>query len=296
MTTAAMLAADAAHAQGRGPSMWELEGKGQTIERQAPDRRALIDRIARQYGVDPEELESGELKLVPNHGWVLQREDEQIELPNLRRSIPLDESARASAVAAQAAWLAHLVGRFRIGGHVEKPDVIRGIPVTLKGDVTGVADCAAVGAGPGVHCLFNAIWPTIESPEIQMDRPPPFSFRAEDSEQVMIFRPAVVVVGLNPDTTEIHTTMVTDDSVAHSWAGRLDTHTLTAHRLAGCFRSQGVATGTPPPCFQPLEIVAEPDTGIVTMVHRAGRMTIRLMLQPDTAAIAEKPMKTKKVR
>jgi hypothetical protein len=100
----------------------------------------------------------------------------------------------------------------------------------------------------------------------------------------------VVVLGLNPDTAEIHATMVTDDSITHSWAGRLETHTLTARRLASCFISQGVATGTPPSCFQPLEIVAEPDSGMVTMVHRAGGVTIRFILELDPVASAEKSM------
>jgi hypothetical protein len=291
LAAAAMVAADDADAQGRGPSMWDLEGKGQTIEREAPDRRAFLAAISRQYGLDPEELESGELKLVPDKGWVLQRGDEQIELLNLRRPGLLDASARAGKVAEQAAWLAHLVGRFRVGGHVEKVEFLEGHLVTLDGDVKGVADCAAVGAGPGVHCLINATWPTIEPA-----REGRFSFRPEGSEQVMLFRPAVLVLGLNPDTAEIHATMVTDDSMAHTWAGRLETHTLTARRLTSCFISQEVAAGTPPPCFQPLEIVAEPDSGIVTMMHRAAGVTIRLILQLDPAASADKPMKTKKVR
>jgi hypothetical protein len=302
LAAAAMLATDGALAQARGSSVREMRETGQTIERIAPDRREFLAAISRQYGLDPEELESGELKLVPDKGWVLQRGDEQIELLNLRRPEVLDESARAAKHAEQAAWLGHLVGRFRIGGRVEKRGIVMAevvslpsvsIPTTLEGEVNGVADCAAVGTGAGVHCVFNATWPIIEpitGPASKTIGPP------EPSERVRLLRPAVVVLGLNPDTAEIRASMVTDDSVAHTWAGRLETHTLTARRLTSCFVSQGVTSGSPPPCYQPLEIVAEPGSGIVTMVHRAVGVTIRLILQRDPAASAEKPMKSKRVR
>jgi hypothetical protein len=191
--------------------------------------------------------------------------------------------------AEQAQWLARLVGRFRIGGRVE-----RGI---LHGDVSGVADCAAVGAGAGVQCFINAAWNTIEpiaplSALQRMMMPPPAS------EQVMILRPAVVVLGLNPDTAEIRALMVTDDSVAHTWAGRLDGDTLTARRTTTCFVSQtrGIFGASSPPCFRPLEISAEPDSDVVTMVHRAAGVTIRLSLYRDLAASADKPMKSKRVK
>jgi hypothetical protein len=295
---AALLAAAAsdAHAQARGSSIWELRESGQTIERLAPDRREFLAAISRQYGLDPEELESGELKLVPTKGWVLQRGDEQIELLNLRRPEVLDEATRASKLAEQAAWLGQVVGRFRIGGQVEKRAVVVGIPTTLEGDISGVADCAAVGAGAGVHCVFNATWPVIEPINPAIPAAVSLSGPPEASERVRLLRPAVLVLGLNPDTAEIRALMVTDDSVAHTWAGRLETHTLTARRLTSCFVSQGVLRGSPPPCFQPLEIVAEPDSGTITMVHRASGVTIRLILNRDPAASAEKPMKSKKVR
>jgi hypothetical protein len=90
--------------------------------------------------------------------------------------------------------------------------------------------------------------------------------------------------------------MVTDDSVAHTWAGRLETHTLTARRQTSCFVSQGVLRGSPPPCYQTLDVDAEPNSDTVTMVHRANGVTIRLVLNRDPAASAEKPMKSKKVR
>lgn len=308
LAVATALATTGAQAQARGPSVAELRKSGQKIEREVPDRRAMLAGIARQYGLEPRDLESGELKLVPGKGWILQRGDEEIELLDLRRVEVLDEPARASKHAEQAAWLGRLVGRFRVEGSAEKmasvaieaggDTPIAGIQIQrmMDGDISGVADCAAVGTGSGVQCFINAIWPTIEpisgSAMDRMRAPPPAS------EQTMVLRPAVMVLGLNPDSAEIRALMVTDDSMAHTWSGRLEANTLTAHRLTSCFVSQtrGYVAASSPPCFQPLEIIAEPDSDLVTMVHRAAGVTLRLQLHRDPAVRAEKPMKSKKVR
>jgi hypothetical protein len=111
----------------------------------------------------------------------------------------------------------------------------------------------------------------------------------------MVLRPAVMVLGLNPDTAEIRASMVTDDSIAHDWAGRLEADSLTARRTTYCVDARNLPS-TPLPCFKPLEIIAEPDSGTFTLVHRAGGVTLKLILQRDPAARAEKPMKTKKAR
>jgi len=302
----AMLACAQAHSQARGASVWQLEGKGQTIENNVVNGRQYLAELVRENGLDPEELESGRVRMVPGVGWVLEREGgEQIALQVLGQ-LPeaLDESARASKLAEQSAWLRRLIGRFRISGRVETGSVVVlgagetsiGIPKTVHGDVDGVADCAAVGAGPGVHCLINATWPVIEPIRTGAESFIALMGPPEASERVRLLRPAVMVLGLDPDTAEIRVSMVTDDSVAHIWSGRLETNTLSARRWNNCYLGQGVAGGAPPPCFQPVEIIAEPDSDLVTMVHRAAGVTIQLLLQRDPAARAEKPMKTKKVR
>lgn len=307
LAVTAALATPAAQAQARGPSVAELRENGRRIVREAPDRRALLAAIARQHGLEPRDLESGELRQVPGKGWVLQRGDEEIELLGLRRVEVLDESARASKHAQQAAWLGRLVGRFRVQGSAERmaavgieaggSQPIPGISIRtlLVRDISGVADCAAVGTGAGVQCFINAIWPTIEPLEgsaLQRTMAP-----APASEQAMVLRPAVMVLGLNPDTAEIRASMVTDDSIAHTWSGRLEADTLTAHRRGSCFVSQtGAIAASSPPCFQPLEIIAEPDSDLVTMVHRAAGVTLRLQLHRDPDARADQPMKSKRVR
>jgi hypothetical protein len=299
------------HAQARGPSAKEVLETGQQVRSSVPDWSAHLGDLARQTGIDLAELQSGRLSWSPEVGFVLERDGEKIPLGKLGPPAPpaLDEAARASKNQEHRALLARLVGRFRLGGRVEKSGIItveivgqrnERIDTTLGGDVSGVADCAAVGKGPGVHCIISAIWPVIEpiepctTPGCGMGGPLPAS------ELTMVFRPAVMVLGLDPDTAEIRASMVTDDSIAHTWTGRLEANTLTARRITSCVSVQqnGLIglSGPPTPCFQPLQIVAEPDSDAITMVHSAAGVTIRVSMQRDPAARAEKPMKTKKVR
>jgi hypothetical protein len=309
LPAAMMLPCAGAHAQARGPSAMEVQETGQDVGSSVPDWPPdFLDRVAGLTGIDREELASG-LLWTPGSGYFLRRGGRTSRVGILGMLAPaelfgpqppaqLDDAARASKNREHRAWVARLVGRFRLGGRVE----YRGFTtvstpfgrVVIEGDlgsnVNGVADCAAVGEGAGVHCIFNAIWPVseLEVPKMGLPLPP--------SEALMLFRPAVVVLGFNPDTAEIRAFMVADDSNAHTWAGRLEANTLKARRTTGCVNPKQVTSATPVPCFQPLEIVAEPDSDVVTMVHRALGVTIRLSMQRDPAARAEKPMPPKKVR
>jgi hypothetical protein len=75
-------------------------------------------------------------------------------------------------------WLARLVGRYRFDGQVEvvfypdrrcaplPPDPAQQEnpplpPPPYCEGVKGMADCVAIGAGVGVHCIFNASWSDI---------------------------------------------------------------------------------------------------------------------------------------
>lgn len=230
-------------------------------------------------------------------------------MPGLPPPPKLDETARAARNQEQQAWLGRLVGRFRLAGKMEsfafvnvtvpsngtmrpnEPTIVRTTPVSK---VSGVADCAAIGAGVGIHCIINATWAVVEpmgeNAFAEMKRPPPLS------ERVGVFRPAVMVLGFNPDTAEIRASMVTDDSMAHTWAGRVEADTLTARRTSGCMAFRDLDRGNPPPCFQPLEILAEPGSETITMVQRAMGVTVRITMQRDPAARAERPMKTRKTK
>lgn len=263
-----------APAQARGPSALQVQEEGQRIEYAPEESRARrLRNFPAMLGITLEEPAAPLAEL--------------------------DTAGRASKNQEQAAWLARLPGRFRLGGRAEKWQFVLtegggGAWVELGGDIEGIADCAAIGTGPGVHCLLNATWPVIEPIQgpasVEIMRPPQASLR------VKVLRPAVLVLGLDPDTAQIRASMVSDDSMAHNWTGRLEANTLTAQRSANCVVVKRTARVEPPPCFQPLRIIAEPDGGTVAMVHRSDGVTVRLSLQRDPAAQAAQPMKTRKVR
>lgn len=278
-TTAAVLLATAGalhsadtSAQARGPSAKEVQEEGQRIEYEP---RGSGAGLMQRFGV-----------FVP------------IETAAAAELAELDEAGRASKNQEHTAWLARLPGRFRIGGRAEKLEFVsasgQNVPVAMGVDISGIADCSAIGEGAGVHCVLNATWPIIEpasgSGLDALRAPPPAS------ERVGVFRPAVLVLGLDPGTAQIRASMVTDNSVAHTWAGRLQADTLTARRSSSCMEFLKLPRFPPPPCFQPLQIVAGPDGEVVTMVHSSDAVVLRLSLQRDPAARAEKPMKTRKVR
>lgn len=215
------------------------------------------------------------------------------ELFELQRTRALeevfDDATHATKLAELQTWIRRIPGRFRIEGRVERPGP--GGPV--RGKVSGIADCAGVGEGAGVQCIFNAMWPVIDSPDLPfaalMNGPIP---RPSPSEALRTFRPAVLALGLDPALSEVRALLVTDDSIAHTWAGRLTANTLRANRLTGC-------RDIPPPepqdyrCFQPLELIAEPESENVTFVLRSGSITITLAMRRDPEARAEKRMKVK---
>jgi hypothetical protein len=302
LLTAPLLPHARAHAQARGPSAQTVQEKGQDVGSNA--RSSLLDQLARQTGLDQAELASG-LSGTEATGYFLERDGETIGLgvPGLSAPPKLDEAARASKNQQQQAWLSRLVGRFRLTGRMEsfaivnvaldgmQPVLVRTTPVS---DVSGVADCATIGAGVGIHCIINATWSIVEpmgkNAAADLKRPPP------PSQRVGVFHPAVMVLGFNPDTAEIRASMVTDDSMAHTWAGRVEADTLTARRTGACMALRDLARANPPPCFQPLEILAEPGSDTITMVQKAMGVTVRMIMLRDPAARAEKPMKTKKFK
>jgi hypothetical protein len=84
---------------------------------------------------------------------------------------------RASKRAELANWLSRLEGRFRVTGLITNTSEdlcekskrrfsginCRNEPPPPSMYIRGLADCAVIGTGPGVHCMFSASW----------DDPPP---------------------------------------------------------------------------------------------------------------------------
>jgi hypothetical protein len=195
----------------------------------------------------------------------------------------LDDATRAAKLAELKIWIKRIPGRFRIAGQVSN--------LRSKGKIRGFADCASVGEGFGVQCIFNASWPVIDAAEsgfqALMEGPIP---RPSPSEALRSFHPALMVLGLDPTLAEVQAVLVTDDSLAHTWAGRLNGNTLRALRLTGCRDVPPATPGRVPPeppdhrCFQPLEITAEPESEIVTIVLRSAGVTITLAMHRDPDA------------
>jgi hypothetical protein len=288
---AAMLACGGAFAQARGPSAQAVLADGQDVGNTSERGSALpeerIRALALEFDLDPD-IDPGQVRMIPapGGGFVLHWGKERIDLSTFRPPEEVfDDATRARKLAEAEIWLTRLPGRFRIEGRAERPGRMQ---TTLGGKVTGVADCESVGEGVGVQCIISATWPIIEIEVADIGGRPP------TSEMLRAFGPAMLVVGLNPDSPEVRALLVTDDSLAHAWAGRLTEDTVTARRLTGCIGADSIPRD--PRCFQPLEISAAPEGGIVTIVLRAGGVTITFAMHRDPQARAEKPLKRKKAR
>jgi hypothetical protein len=137
-------------------------------------------------------------------------------------------------------WLPRLVGRFRIEGTLEDPAsycyrTLRG-QVCITGRpqaVPGMADCIAVGSGPGVNCVLSARW-----------YPP---------DVVRTMAPGVIQYGLDPNASLIRYLNVSDTGFAEEGAGQLRSNTLHYKRM------RCVNRRVHPPCMLVTRITAPPD-------------------------------------
>lgn len=250
-------------AQARGLSYWQGQEDGRHIE-SAAERRLVAEQQAQE-----------------------QAEQERIEL--------LDPAVRARKFEELHAFLRRLPGRFRIEGRVEGVlTVTIGGPsssgplsfgsVARSRKITGIADCAAIGAGVGLNCIMTATWPILEDPvggRMAMSMPPP------PSEALGTMRPAVLVLGLNEEPPGIRALMVTADTLAHQWTGKLVDTSAKLLRSSPCV---GVR------CHQMLEITSVPDSDLMSFVFRAGGLTMTITLHPDQHAELAKPVKPMKAR
>ena len=144
------------------------------------------------------------------------------------------------------AFFHRLSGRFRIDGQITQGG-------GLSGQITGVADCAPVGDGLGIHCIIGATWPVIDR------RVAEIGDRESPSEMLKTFNPAVLVLGLDPDQIRIRALLVTADSFSHGWVGNLTEHTMQARRIGAC-RERDFR------CYRRIEITAGPQDDVVTLL------------------------------
>lgn len=199
-----------------------------------------------------------------------------------------DPTAPPADLAELQSFLRRLPGRFRIEGRIEG-----GVAYNVQGQmnvpqsarITGVADCRGVGEGAGIDCMINATWPVMDGAFSGIRD-------AQSRSQVLnVFRPAVLVLGVdpNPDWLRVRTLLVTADGFSHGGLGQLANNTIRAHRSGSeCFRGESTRSSS---CFMGIEVTAEPQSGIVTLLlFTDSTIGILLTLHPDADARADKEL------
>jgi hypothetical protein len=99
--------------------------------------------------------------------------------------------------AAMAEWLRRLVGSYKLDGAIGD----RGIK--------GKADCIAIGTGPGVQCIFNAIWQEEWDPLTGR----PILLDPLD--------PSMFLFGMDPSKATLNMMMVIDKGIASGGVGTI---------------------------------------------------------------------------
>lgn len=198
---------------------------------------------------------------------------------------------RPSRLAELGAWARRFHGRFRIEGQVESTGGFPRRPIT--GKISGIAECAGIGDGPGVQCALSATWPIIDSAGVPASFPvilPP-----SPSEALRTFNPALLVLGIDPKLLEVRVMLVTSDTLTHSWAGVMVADTLEAVRLTAC-RGLSEVDRPDPRCIHSVQLRPGQDSGTVHMDFLGDPIRIRFVMHRDPDARPEKPMKTRKSR
>jgi hypothetical protein len=216
------------------------------------------------------------------------REQQELAAEEVREQAEKEEQAlrdpavRAELFAELDAWFRRMPGRYRIEGRIEKPEFRAGASTTVSGKVTGVADCSGIGEGVGVHCILNATWPIIETAVTGFGGPGRKADPLPASDMLRTFNPAVLAMGLNLDPPGIRAQMVNADSLSHVWVGKLVGDDAKANRVNRALQSRYI---------NPLEVIAAPDSDVVTIILRSGLLALTLTMLRDEGATAEVPIK-----
>jgi len=291
MLAAAMLARGDAQAQARGPSAQEVQENGQHIVEGLERGRQIRQQMQEE------------------------RQQERIE--------QLDPATRARKLAELDAVLRRLPGWFRIEGKIESTEVVQpegtaniplpdfaitppgsvmpsgGPMVRVKhtGDIAGTAHCSAIGEGVGLNCVITASWQPLDLDSGQL---PAYSYvlskgQSRPSEVLNTMQPAMLVLGLNMDPPEIRAMMVTADTVAQNWVGKLDdSGAISSQVTGGCKHDPGKPGYFP--CYGTFKVIAEPDSDVVSFVFDAGIITVNLTMHRDPRAELEDPLQPLMIR
>jgi len=227
----ALLGASHLWAQGRGPSVQQVQKSGRKVHR-TNDQALKIEEV-------------------------------------------VDEAARARKLAELRVWLGRLVGHFRVEGQVEQT---LADPSTRQERqsvaVRGVADCAAIGAGPGVQCVIDATWPDIDMIYGE-DRNGVRSSIPAWSNSFHTLHPAVFVYGIDTRYAGIHFFRLDNQGVGNGYIGTLNDDKVIFSMMRNCPVVQSSCTAY-------LSITAGKEGGVVRMVLfiPGGSVTLLLKREP----------------
>jgi hypothetical protein len=133
----------------------------------------------------------------------------------------LDPAARARKLAELDGWLRRLVGHYRVNGNVDQALNYNQLRKSSK--IRGMADCNAIGAGPGVRCMIDATWQPI-----RLISDPGYGGNSDFTyANIFTLHPVIFLFGLDSVAPEIRVLEVDDHSIAVDGNGiRMDADTL----------------------------------------------------------------------
>jgi hypothetical protein len=149
-------------------------------------------------------------------------------------------------------WLRWLVGRFSVEGAVSVPSLGEcDAPSEPCRPVRGSVDCASVGAGPAVQCIFNVSWRDIWDVDHETGEAVPAA--------VSYLNPAMALFGLDPGSNAIHHLLVDNKGLPEGGRG-------TSSGNLATFRTSCVnQPGTLGSCERIFRIEASADARILFM-------------------------------
>lgn len=184
---------------------------------------------------------------------------------NPRQSIRKVEYLMPKPVTGQdgmAEWLLRLVDNYRVEG-------MGTVPAVEPFSVQGNGDCAPVGAGPGVHCIFNIHW--IDQFEIIMDpeEGPPGVHNVPGG--VSYLNPSMMLVGIDPFREGLQFLLVDNKGLPEGGTASISGHRATLR--APCVNAPKLFLDlnpdrqfegrSPETCERVTRIDAKPDSTVV---------------------------------
>jgi len=81
--------------------------------------------------------------------------------------------------------------------------------------------------------------------------------------------------------------LVTADSLAQGWTGKLDDNIAESKRLTGCFDVR---------CYPLFDVISDPESDIVSFVFKGPVISVNLTMHRDPQAQLEEPLQLLMIR